>query len=68
MKEMNMIDNIICNVMTDGEFDHLQEAEFDRWDLDARVARNGLRRLSYGLGKFGLTVAEWDAWHANEDL
>lgn len=64
MKSMNEINNIICDVMTDAQFDHLNAAEFDRWDLDPRVARNGLRRLAYGLAKFGLTVADWDAWRA----
>lgn len=62
MKTMKEIDNIICNVMTDAQFDHLQDAEYDRWDIDSKTARNGLRRLTYGLAKFGLTVAEWDAW------
>ena len=64
MKTMKEINTIICNVMTDAQFDHLQDAEYDRWDLDPKTARNGLRRLAYGLAKFGLTVAEWDAWDA----
>lgn len=64
MKTYAEIDHIICDVMTDAQFDHLQDAEFDRWSLDSRVARNGLRRLAYGLAKVGLTVAEWDAWDA----
>lgn len=64
MKTMTEIAHIISDVMTDDQFDHLQNAEFDRWDLDSKTARNGLRRLTYGLAKFGLTVAEWDAWTA----
>lgn len=64
MKNMKEINNTICNVMTDEQFAHLQDADYDRWDLDRKVARNGLRRLTYGLKKFGLTVAEWDAWDA----
>ena len=60
MKTINEINNIICNVMTDNQFAHLQDADYDRWDIDAKIARNGLRRLA----KFGLTVAEWDAWDA----
>ena len=65
MKTMTEIAHIICDVMTDDQFDRLQNAEFDRWDLDRKTARNGLRRLTYGLAKFGLTVAEWDAWSAD---
>lgn len=62
MKTMNEITNIICNVITDEEFDRLQNAEYDRWDTDRRIARNGLARLTRRLAKYGLTVAEWDAW------
>ena len=62
MKNMNEIANIICNVITDEEFDRLQDAEYDRWDTDRRIARNGLARLTRRLAKYGLTVAEWDAW------
>lgn len=62
MKNMNEIANIICNVITDEEFDRLQNAEYDRWDTDRRIARNGLARLTRRLAKYGLTVAEWDAW------
>lgn len=62
MKTMNEIANIICNVITDEEFDRLQDAEYDRWDTDRRIARNGLARLTRRLAKYGLTVAEWDAW------
>jgi hypothetical protein len=59
---MNEINTIICDVITDEEFDRLQDADYDRWDLDRRVARNGLARLTRRLAKYGLTVAEWDAW------
>lgn len=62
MKNMNEIANIICNVVTDEEFERLQDAEYDRWDTDRRIARNGLARLTRRLAKYGLTVAEWDAW------
>ena len=66
MKTMKEIDTIICTVMTDAQFDHLQEAQYDRWDLDSRVAHNGQRRLVRGLAKFGLTVADWDAWRSRD--
>jgi hypothetical protein len=59
---MNEINTIICDVITDEEFDRLQDADYDPWDLDRRVARNGLARLTRRLAKYGLTVAEWDAW------
>lgn len=64
MKTMKEVNHIICNVMTDEQFDRLQDAEWDRFSLDRKTARNGLRRLTYHLKKFGLTVAEWDAWDA----
>ena len=65
MKTMKEIKtgNIICNVMTAAQFIYLQNAEYDRWDLDCKTARKGLRRLTRGLAKFGLTVADWDAWN-----
>ena len=61
MKTMNEINTIICE-MSDEQFEILQNAEFDAWDLDSRISRNGKRRLAYNLRKVGLTVAEWDAW------
>lgn len=63
---MKEIDRIICTVMTDEQFDHLQDAQYDRWDLDARTAHNGQRRLARGLAQFGLTVADWDAWRSRD--
>lgn len=65
MKSMKEINHIICRVISDEEFERLQDAEFDRFDLDRRVARNGLARLTRRLAKYGLTVAEWDAWDAD---
>ncbi len=62
MKTMTEISNIICNVMTDAQFDRINNAQYDSWDLDREVARNGRRRFLAGLKKFGLTEAEWDAW------
>lgn len=64
MKTMNEINNIICHVMTDNDFDHVLEAAYDRDDLDKRVAYNGKRRLVRALNKYGLTLTEWDAWDA----
>lgn len=43
-------------------FEKLQEAENDRFDLDTRIAKNGLNRLKYNLKKIGLTLQEWDMW------
>lgn len=65
MKSMKEISYIICNVMTDDEFDRINDAEFDSWDLDRKVARNGRRRFLRNLKKFGLTEAEWNAWDAD---
>ena len=62
MKTMTEIDNIICNIMTDEDFDKAQNAQYDRWDLDSRTARNGKARLTRRLARYGLTVEDWDAW------
>jgi len=64
MKTMNEINNIICHVMTDNDFDRILEAAYDRDDTDKRVAYNGKRRLVRALNKYGLTLNEWDAWDA----
>lgn len=64
MKNINEIDTIICDVMTDADFDKIQNAQYDRWDLDRRVAKNGMARLTRRLARYGLTVADWDAWRA----
>ena len=62
MKTMTEINNIICNIMTDKDFDKAQDAQYDRWDLNSRIARNGKARLIRLLTRYGLTVADWDAW------
>ena len=62
MKDMKEIANIICKVISDDEFEKLLNDDSDRWDLDKRIARNGMARLTRRLAKYGLTVAEWDAW------
>ena len=64
MKTMNEINNIICHVMTDNDFDRILEAAYDRDDTDKRIAYNGKRRLVRALNKYGLTLNEWDAWDA----
>ena len=48
MKTMKEITNIICNIISDAEFDRLQNAEYDRWDIDSKVSRNGKARLTPG--------------------
>lgn len=62
MKKYEEIDNIICKTISDEEFEKLLNDDFDRWDLDKRIARNGMARLTRRLAKYGLTVAEWEAW------
>ena len=62
MKNIREIANIICKVISDDEFEKLLNDDYDRWNLDKRVARNGMARLTRRLAKYGLTVAEWDAW------
>ena len=62
MKDMKEIANIICNMISDEEYDKLLNDDYDRWDLDRRIAKNGMARLTRRLAKYGLTVAEWDAW------
>ena len=64
MKTYEEIDRILCDVMTDDVFDKCLDDDFDRHSLDRRVARNGKARLIRRLAKYGLTVAEWDAWDA----
>lgn len=59
---MKNVDTIICKVMTDKDFDTIQNAQYDRWEMDRRIARNGMRRLVYNLNKYGLTVEDWDRW------
>lgn len=61
MKSLETIYEIVSN-LTDKEFNLINEAENDYWDLDARISRNGYKRLVYHLTKAGLTVAEWWAW------
>ena len=64
MKTIEEINTILCHEVSDEEFEILLDAEYDRLDLDRRIARNGLARLTRHLAKHGLTVAEWDAWDA----
>ena len=61
MKTIETIKTIIAE-MPDALFDKINDAEYDAWDLDRRVARNGRKRLAYNLQKVGLTVEEWYAW------
>jgi hypothetical protein len=61
MKTIETIKTIIAE-MPDTLFDKINDAEYDAWDLDRRVARNGKKRLAYNLQKVGLTVEEWYAW------
>ena len=61
MKTIETIKTIIAE-MPDALFDKINDAEYDAWDLDRRVARNGKKRLAYNLQKVGLTVEEWFAW------
>lgn len=62
MKTYEEIDHIICDIMPDEVFDKCLDDDFDRWDLDKRIARNGMARLTRRLAKYDLTVAEWDEW------
>lgn len=61
MKTIETIKTIIAE-MPDALFDKINDAEYDSWDLDRRIARNGKKRLAYNLQKAGLTVEEWFAW------
>ena len=61
MKTIETIKTIIAE-MPDALFDKINDAEYDSWDLDRRIARNGKKRLAYNLQKVGLTVEEWFAW------
>lgn len=61
MKTIETIKTIIAE-MPDALFDKINNAEYDSWDLDRRIARNGKKRLAYNLQKVGLTVEEWFAW------
>ena len=61
MKNIEVIREIVSN-LTDKEFELINNAENDYWELDARTSRNGYKRLVYHLTKAGLTVDEWWAW------
>lgn len=61
MKTIETIKTIIAE-MPDALFDKINDAEYDAWDLDRRIARNGKKRLAYNLQKVSLTVEEWFAW------
>lgn len=61
MKTIEVIREIVSN-LSDEEFELINQAENDYWELDTRVSRNGYKRLVYHLTKAGLTVKEWWAW------
>lgn len=61
MKNLNEIRTIITN-LPDEIFERINNADYDTWDLDSRVAKNGKKRLKYNLKKIGLTEAEWELW------
>ena len=61
MKTYEEIDQIITD-MSDELFQKILDDEFDAWDLDRRVAKNGRARFLRDLAKAGLTEAEWDEW------
>lgn len=61
MKNIEVIRDII-DTMDDSLFDKINKADYDYWDLDSKVSRNGRKRLVYNLKKVGLTVEEWWAW------
>jgi hypothetical protein len=63
MKTYEEIDKIIAE-MPDEVFEKCLDDDFDRWDLDRRISKNGMARLTRRLAKYDLTVAEWDAWDA----
>lgn len=64
MKTITEITAIIT-ALSDAEFAAINDAEFDSWDLNKTVARNGRRRFLANLKKVGLTEAEWNAWDAD---
>lgn len=55
----NKVNNLLAN---DIIFERLNNAEYDRWDLDKRIAKNGYNRLVRNLKKVGLSLQEWDIW------
>ena len=55
----NKVNNLLAN---DTIFERLNNAEYDRWDLDKRIAKNGYNRLVRNLKKIGLSLQEWDIW------
>ena len=61
MKSIEIIRQIV-DAMDDTRFETIKKAEYDYWELDARVSRNGYKRMKYNLNKVGLTVAEWFEW------
>lgn len=61
MKSIEIIRKIVAE-MDETRFENIQKAEYDYWELDRKVSRNGYKRLVYHLSKCGLTVAEWFAW------
>lgn len=61
MRNINEITEIIAN-LNDDLFDRLNKADEDRYDMDRRIARNGLKRLHYNLKKINITIEEWDYW------
>ena len=52
----------IIDTMPEDEFQKLCKDDFDQWDSDRRIARNGKARLLRRLAKYGLTLADWEVW------
>ena len=61
MKSIEIIREIVSN-MDETRFENIQKAEYDYWEIDSKVSRNGYKRLVYHLSKVNLTVTEWFAW------
>jgi hypothetical protein len=55
-------DKVAKALQDDVIYERIDKAEFDRFDLDKNIARNGYKRLIYNLNKIGLTIQEWDIW------
>ena len=60
MKEYWEVFAVYCNEMTEKDREYLEDAEYDRDDENPDVAREGLKRLTRRIAKYGLTLKEWD--------
>ena len=53
----------VSNALQDDSFfEHINSAEYDRFDLNSRIARNAKKRLDYWLKKANITIQDWDLW------